>query len=104
MRFALVAFATGLFASPAIADPRVDASMPVISASIANGEMVVRLDQGVLGSARSLAPRTVVLVGKDASGQVLAETTTPVSRRLSYARLPLTPALAGASTISILVR
>lgn len=104
MRFALVALVTGFLASPAIAEPRLDASMPVIRSSIASGEMVVRLDQGVLGSARSLAPRTVVLVGKDASGQVLAETTTPVSRRLSYARLPLTPALAGASTISILVR
>lgn len=104
MRVALVSLVTGLLASPAFADPHVDASMPVIRASIANGAIVARLDQGVLGSARSLAPRTVVLVGKDASGQIVAETTTAVSRRLSYARLGLTPALAGASTISILVR
>jgi hypothetical protein len=44
------------------------------------------------------------MAGYDASGKMIAETTTPVSRRMTYARTQLTPALAGASTIIVSVR
>jgi hypothetical protein len=105
MRFALACFAAAtLVASPAFADPVVKASMPAIRASVADGEVVVRLDQGVLGSARSLQPRTLVLVGHDASGKVVAESTSEVSRRMTYARMALTPALAGANTVTVSLR
>lgn len=105
MRLVLASFAAAaLLAAPAVADPIVTASMPAIRASVANGEVVVRLDQGVLGSVRSLAPRTIVLVAKDASGRVIGESVALVSRRMTYARTQLTPALAGASTITVSVR
>jgi hypothetical protein len=105
MRLVLASLAaSALLASPAFADPIVKASMPAIRASLANGEVVVRLDQGVLGSARSLSPRTVVLIAKDGSGRVIGESTTMVSRRMTYARTQLTPAFAGASTITVSVR
>lgn len=105
MRFVLASLAaSALLAAPAVAEPVVKASMPAIRASVANGEVVVRLEQGVLGSVRSLAPRTIELVGKDASGRVIGESTTMVSRRMTYARTQLTPALAGASTISVSIR
>lgn len=106
MRIALACLlaSTALVAAPAVADPVLKASMPAIRASVANGEVVVRLEQGVLGSARSLEPRTLVLVGRDASGKVIAENTSSVSRRMTYARMALTPALAGASTITVSIR
>ena len=105
MRLVLASLAgLALLAAPAVAEPVVKSSMPAIRASIASGDVVVRLDQGVLGSARSLEPRTLVMVGDDASGKVIAETTTRVARRMTYARTQLTPALAGASTIVVSVR
>lgn len=105
MRLVLASLAaSALLAAPALADPVVTSAMPAMRASLANGEVLVRLDQGVLGSARSLAPRTIVVTGHDASGKVIAETATPVSRRMTYARTPLTPALAGASSIAVSVR
>ncbi len=105
MRLVLASLAaSALLAAPATADPTVSAAMPAIRASIADGEVVVRLGQGVLGSARNLSPRTIVMVGRDASGKVIAETTTQVSRRMTYARTQLTPALAGARTITVSVR
>jgi hypothetical protein len=104
MRLAAVLAAAALLAVPAIAEPAVKASMPAIRASVVDGDVVVRLDQGVLGSARSLEPRTVVLVARDASGKIVAETSTKVSRRMTYARTALTPALAGASTITVSVK
>lgn len=106
MRVALACFlaSAAVVAAPAIADPAVKASMPASRASVADGAVVVRLDKGVLGSARSLEPRTLVLVGRDASGKVVAESTSKVSRRMTYARMALTPALAGASTVTVSVR
>jgi hypothetical protein len=105
MRLILTSLAASiLLAAPAVADPVVKASMPAIRATLANGEVTVRLDQDVLGSARSLAPRTIVLVAKDASGRVIGESTAMVSRRMTYARTQLSPAFAGASTISVSVR
>lgn len=105
MRLVLASIAAAaLLAAPAVADPIVKTSMPAIRASVADGEIVVRLDQGVLGSFRSLAPRTIVLVAEDVSGRVIGESTVTVSRRMTYARTQLTPALAGASTITVAVR
>jgi hypothetical protein len=105
MRLVLASLAaSAMLAAPAVADPVVKASMPAIHASIADGEVLVRLDEGVLGSARSLSPRAIMMVGYDASGKAIAETTTPVSRRMTYARTQLTPALAGASMIIVSVR
>ena len=105
MRLVLARFAAAaMMAAPAVADPVVKASMPAIRASIADGDVLVRLDQGVLGSARGLSPRAILMAGYDASGKMIAETTTPVSRRMTYARTQLTPALAGASTIIVSVR
>jgi len=105
MRLVLVSLAaSAMLAAPAFADPVVKASMPAIRASVVDGDVMVRLNQGVLGSGRGLAPRTIVLVGHDVSGKAIAETTTQVSRRMTYARTQLTPALAGASTITVSVR
>lgn len=105
MRLVLASLAaSAMLAAPAVADPVVMASMPAIRASIADGAVLVRLDQGVLGSARSLSPRSIMMVGYDAAGRVTGETTTQMSRRMTYARTQLTPALAGASTIMVSVR
>ena len=55
MRLVLASLAaSALLAAPAAADPSVEAAMPAIRASIADGEVVVRLDQGVLGLIRPL--------------------------------------------------
>ena len=105
MRLVLASLAaSAMLAAPAAADPVVKTSLPAIRASIADGEVLVRLDQGVLGSARSLSPRSIMMVGYDASGRVIAETTTQISRWMTYAGTQLTPALAVASTIMISVR
>lgn len=93
-----------LAVAPAFAEPRVSASMPAIKASLAGDQVVVRLDQGILGGVKSLEPRTLVVVAKDASGKTVAETSANVSRRMTYARIPVTPAIAGAATVTVSVR
>lgn len=91
-------------AAPAIAEPAVKANMPAIRASISNGEMTVRLDQAVLGTINSLRPRTVVVSARDASGAVVQEQEVQVSRRMTFARFPVSAAMSAASTVSVSVR
>jgi hypothetical protein len=96
--------ASAMVATPAFADPAIKTAMPAIRASLSGEEMVVRMDQGVLGASRSLAPRTLTIVARDASGAVVYETKTAVSRRMTYARVPAATALKTASTVMVTVR
>lgn len=96
--------ASALLAAPAIADPAIKTSMPAIRASLSGDQMVVRMDQGVLGASRSLSPRTLTVVAKDASGAVVYESETEVSRRMTYAHVPAAAALKSASTVMVTVR
>lgn len=96
--------ASAAMATPAIADPAIKSSMPAIRASLSDDQMVVRMDQGVLGASRSLAPRTLSVVAKDASGAVVYQSETAVSRRMTYAHVPAAAALKNASTVIVTVR
>lgn len=96
--------ASAMTAAPALADPVIKTSMPAIRASLSGDEMVVRMDQGVLGASRSLSPRTLTIVAKDASGAVVYKTETAVSRRMTYAHTPAAAALKTASTVMVTVR
>jgi hypothetical protein len=99
----LIAAAT-LAQSPAFAEPAIKTSMPAIRAAIADGQLVVRMQRGVLGTAHSMDTRTMVVVARDAQGGIVYESTTPVSRRMTYAHLAATPALQSAATVSVSLR
>lgn len=103
-RTLLVLLAAAAMTAPAVADPAIKTAMPAIRASLSGDQMVVRMDQGVLGASRSLAPRTLTIVAKDASGAVVYETSTNVSRRMTYAHVPATSSLKSASTVMVTVR
>jgi hypothetical protein len=90
--------------APAMAEPVVKADMPAIRASISNEQMTVRLDQGLLGTVNSLKPRTVLVSARDASGRVVQEQEVQVSRRMTYARFPVSAAMSAASTVLVSVR
>lgn len=93
-----------LIAAPALAEPAVKTSMPAIKATLSGDTLGVRLDQGVLGHGRGLELCTVVIVARDADGRVVAEEAAEVSRRMTYARVPVSAAVAGASTVTVSVR
>ena len=90
-RLLLAAFASLVAASPALAEPAIRTEMPVIRADSRDGELTLRLDQGLLGSVNGLRPRTVVVSGLDDSGRVIVEQAVPVTRRMTYVRLPISP-------------
>ena len=106
MRFAALAlaFAAVAVSAPANADPVIRSSMPAIAASMSGDALVVRIERGVLGASQSLTPRTLTVVAKDASGAVVYEAQTPVSRRMTYARVPAAAALRSSSTVTVSIR
>jgi hypothetical protein len=91
-------------AAPALADPAITTAMPAIRASVIGDEMVVRLQQGVLGASRSLSPRTLAIVARDASGVVVYETKAVIARRVTYTHIPVTASLKSASTVMVTIR
>lgn len=99
----LIAAAT-LVQAPASADPSITTTMPAIHASMANGELIVRMERAVLGKAHRMDPRTMVVVARDGQGKIVYESATPVSRRMTYQHMATTPALAGAATVSVSLR
>lgn len=90
--------------SPAFAEPVVRAEMPVVRAEAREGELTLRLDQGLLGSVHSLQPRTVVVTGMDGSGRVIVEHEILVPRRMTYVRLPISTEMTTASSLIVSVR
>ncbi len=104
-RLMLSAFAVpALMAAPALAEPAIKTEMPVIRATLAGDTLGVRLDQGVLGTGRGLEDRTVMIVARDREGRVVAEETARVPRRMTYAQIPLSAAVMGASSATVTVR
>ncbi len=104
-RLTLTALLTStLLVVPALAEPAVTTSMPAIKATLSGNTLGVRLEQGVLGYGKGLEPRTLVIIARDAEGRVVAEKSADVSRRMTYARVPVSAAVAGASTVSVSVR
>lgn len=104
-RFLLSALiAPALMAAPALAEPAINTAMPAIRATLAGEMLRVRLDQAVLGTGRGLETRTVVVVARDTAGRIVAEETAQVSRRMTYAQIPVSAAVAGASSLTITVR
>ena len=100
----LVVASVTLAATPAMAEPSIKTSMPVIRATLANGELVVRMAQGVLGGGQSATPRSLVVTARDAQGKVVYESVTPVSRRMTYAHISEDTALANADAVSVSIR
>jgi hypothetical protein len=90
--------------TPAFAEPVLQAEMPVIRAESREGELTLRLDQGLVGSVHSLRPRTVVVTGMDGSGRVIVEHEILVPRRMTYVRLPISTEMATASSLIVSVR
>jgi len=104
-RFILSALiAPALLAAPALAEPAIKTAMPAIKATLSGQTIGVRLDQGVLGTGKGLEARTVVVVARDATGRVVAEETASVARRMTYAQVPVSAAVAGASSVTVTVR
>lgn len=104
-RFVFTALlAPALVAAPALAEPVVTSSMPAIEAKLSGDQLGVRLNQGVLGHGRGLQPRTVVIVAHDAAGRPVAEETARISRRMTYAQIPVSSAIAEASSVVVTVR
>jgi hypothetical protein len=106
MRLALgcLIAATALFQAPALADPSIKTAMPAIGASISNGQLVVRMERNLTGAVHNMEPRTLQVLARDAEGKVVFESTTAVTNRMTYARIPATPALTSAATIAVSLR
>lgn len=106
MRLALgcLIAAAALAQAPAFADPTIKSAMPAIHASLANGELVVRMERSLAGSVHNMAPRTMVVVARDADGKVVFESATPVQHRMTYAHIAATPALQAAATVAVSLR
>lgn len=106
MRLALASLiaAAALVQAPAVADPAIKVSMPAIQASLLNGDLVVRMQRNLLGSAHNMTPRTMVVVGRDAGGNIVFESETPVTNRMTYARVAATPALQSAAALAVSLR
>lgn len=106
MRLALASLiaAAALVQAPAFADPAIETSMPAIHASLLNGDLVVRMERSLAGSAHNMSPRTMLVVARDAGGKVVFESQTPVTNRMTYARVAATPALQAAATVAVSLR
>ncbi len=105
MRIAITCLiAAALVSAPAFADPAIKTSMPAIQASLLNGDLVVRMERNLVGSAHNMAPRTMVVVARDSAGNVVFESQTPVTNRMTYARVSATPALQVAAVVSVSLR
>ena len=90
--------------APAFAEPVIRTSMPAIEASLQNNHLVVRMERSLAGSVHNMAPRTMTVVGRDQAGKIVFESRTPVTNRMTYARISASPALTAAATISVSLR
>lgn len=90
--------------APAIADPIIKTSMPAIHAAFSNGKFVVRMERSLTGAVHNMAMRTMTVVARDADGKVVYESSTPVTHRMTYARVTATPALQSAATVAVSLR
>lgn len=106
MRIAIASLiaATALVQAPAFADPAIKTAMPAMHAALLNGDLVVRMERSRVGAVHNMAPRTMVVIGRDAAGKVVFESQTPVTNRMSYARIAATPALQNAATVAVSLR
>ena len=93
--------APALIALPASAAPAIDARMPVIAASVSGDSLQIRMPRGVVGHTEATSQRTVTVEALDASGRNLGSATAEVGKRLTYASVPLTPAMASAARLVV---
>jgi len=103
MRLALgcLIAASVLFQAPALADPSIKTAMPAIGASIANGQLVVRMERNMTGAVHNMEQRTLAVMARDADGKVVFESATLVTNRMTYARIAAPPALQSSATIAV---
>jgi len=90
-----------LIALPASAAPAIDARMPVITASVSGDNLQIRMPRGVVGHTQATSQRTVTVEALDASGRSLGSAAAQVGKRLTYASIPLTPAMASAARLVV---
>lgn len=96
-----LALITAFAASPALAAPAVHAKMPVTRAVATDGAISVRISKGVMGHTQRSVVRHLTVEAFDSQNRSLGTSTVSVSKRLSYASVPLTEAMKAASKLTV---
>ncbi len=87
--------------SPALAAPAIQSTMPVIRAIASDTVLNVRISKGVMGHTTGSMSRTVTVEAFDNQNRSLGTSTVSVSKRLSYASVPLTAEMKSASKLTV---
>lgn len=87
--------------SPALAAPAIQSTMPVIRAIASDTVLNVRISKGVMGHTTGSMFRTVTVEAFDNQNRSLGTSTVSVSKRLSYASVPLTAEMKSASKLTV---
>jgi len=87
--------------SPALAAPAIQPTMPVIRAIASDTIVNVRISKGVMGHTMGSRYRTVTVEAFDNQNRSLGTSTVSVSKRLSYASVPLTADMKSASKLTV---
>jgi hypothetical protein len=98
---ASLALIAAFAASPAFAAPATQSTMPVIRAIASDTVVNVRVSKGVVGHTRRSMYRTVTVEAFDNQNRSLGTSTVSVSKRLSYASVPLTADMKSASKLTV---
>jgi hypothetical protein len=97
----MLALGAALSGMPAMAAPAVDVRLPVIAAKVQQDRVAIRLVSGLGSHGPAAGVRSVTIEAYDASGKRVAESSLTVSRRLTYAYAPLSPAMQAADRIVV---
>jgi hypothetical protein len=87
--------------SPAFAAPAIQSKMPVIRAIASDTVLNIRTSKGVMGHTTRSMYRTVTVEAFDNQNRLLGTSTVSVSKRLSYASVPLTADMKSASKLTV---
>ncbi|MBU6319902.1 MAG: hypothetical protein KGS00_09625 [Alphaproteobacteria bacterium] len=98
---ASLALIASVTASQAFAGPAIQSTMPVIRAVASDGVVNIRVSKGVMGHTKASTMRTVTVEGFDSQNRSLGTSTVSMSKRLSYASVPLTGDLKSAARLAI---
>lgn len=88
----------------AVADPAIASAMPVLRASLDGGTVRLRLSDGLLNPVKPFDMAEIVLVATDNEGRTIYESTTPVSRRATYASVEVPQNAMSATRLTVRVK
>lgn len=88
----------------AVADPAIAAAMPVLRASLDGGTVRLRLADGLLNPSKPFDRAEILLVATDSEGRTIYESTTPVSRRATYASVEVPQSALSATKLTVRVK